>query len=125
MWSLGDFFFFSSYGCSWAIMGYSMGYLIEIFGRHIASSTLPPAKRFLIVEADAKDIDEFPLEFFRKAAESPKYYIGGMPPAHGPHSLHQVQDDILNFHVVVGCCQVQQPRDNRSQRLSLQVEGSL
>lgn len=54
---------------------------IEILGRHIASSTLPPAKRFLVVEADAKVTDGFPLEFFRKAAESPKYYIGGMPPA--------------------------------------------
>ena len=70
-------------------MGYSMGYLIEIFGRHIASSTLPPAKRFLIVEADAKDIGEFPLEFFWKAAESPKYYIDHLLHGHLPmdHTL--------------------------------------
>ena len=68
----------------WLLLGhYGLVYrnLPGHFGRHIASSTLPPAQRFLIVEADAKDIDGFPLEFFRKAAESPKYYIGGMPPA--------------------------------------------
>ena len=126
MWSLGDFFCLL-----WLLLGHN-GLLYGLPYRNLRAPhrVLYPTPRQALSHCGSwrQGYRWVPLRILPEGcgeSEVLHWPPTTWPPAHGPHSLHQVQDGILNFHVVVGCCQVQRPRDNRSQRLSLQAEGSL